>query len=32
MEEVGDNNHNGSCDGGGEDEGDEESDGNSTTH
>ena len=32
MEEVGDNNHNGSCDGRGEDEGDEESDGNSTTH
>ena len=31
-EEVGDNNHNGSCDGGGEDEGDKESDGNSSTH
>ena len=32
VEEVSDNNHNGSCDGRGEDEGDKESDGNSTTH
>ena len=32
AEEKDDTNHNGSCDGGGEDEGDKESDGNSTRH